>query len=228
MRHALDHVRWDGDEAQAGIDVWLIATAAVEKFRVSEAALGPRAHALRMPAPDLSTILTQVVGALFAAAEMHASTWQRVRSSTLVPICGEPIRPEGEAHLVDVDAAIDAFRLGCRALRDVWAWIVEPRVILQLEKIAAGPVDRFQFDDGLWAQIIYDFALAHRERSMPRDHLLGSLAPLYLGYLAGFAREVRSAGPAGIDARIERLCLVFEALKPQLMSRWRWPERFRA
>ena len=30
------------------------------------------------------------------------------------------------------------------------------------------------------------------------------------------------------DARIDRLCTVFETQKPYLISRWRWPERFRS
>jgi len=33
--------------------------------------------------------------------------------------------------------------------------------------------------------------------------------------------------PEGADARIEQLALAFEAEKPYLVSRWRWPERFR-
>jgi len=61
---------------------------------------------------------------------------------------------------------------------------------------------------------------------MPRDHLLGALAPLYLGWLAAFVMKTRDA--AEVEARVEQLCLVFEAKKPYLIAGWRWPERFRA
>jgi hypothetical protein len=36
------------------------------------------------------------------------------------------------------------------------------------------------------------------------------------------------ADAAAGDARLERLCLAFEAEKPYLIARWRWPERFRS
>ncbi|MGH9371982.1 MAG: hypothetical protein ACRD15_10680, partial [Vicinamibacterales bacterium] len=74
---------------------------------------------------------------------------------------------------------------------------------------------------------VYDFALGHRLRVITRDHLLRSLTPLYLGWLASFVLEVRFAPPDEAHARIERLCLAFEAEKPYLISQWRWPERFR-
>jgi len=62
---------------------------------------------------------------------------------------------------------------------------------------------------------------------LPRDHLLRSLTPLYLGWLASMILQVRDVPPEGADARIEQLALAFEAEKPYLVSRWRWPERFR-
>jgi hypothetical protein len=38
--------------------------------------------------------------------------------------------------------------------------------------------------------------------------------------------EVRALDDAGADERLERLCEAFEAEKPYLISRWRWPDRF--
>ena len=62
---------------------------------------------------------------------------------------------------------------------------------------------------------------------MPREHLLRSLTPLYSGWLASFARQMQGADATAVDERIERLCLAFETEKRYLISRWRWPERFR-
>ncbi len=81
-------------------------------------------------------------------------------------------------------------------------------------------------DDGLWARVVYDFALGHRQRVMDRGQLLRSLTPIYLGWLAGFVAECGGQGPEAVEARVERLCLAFEAEKPYLISRWRWPDRF--
>jgi hypothetical protein len=79
----------------------------------------------------------------------------------------------------------------------------------------------------LWARIVYDFALAHRLRTVNLDHLLGSMTPLYLAWVSSYARELEAAGAAAdVEQRIERLSLAFEAAKPYLVSRWRWPDRF--
>jgi glucosylglycerate synthase len=228
MRDALGQAIWEGEDADTAIDIRLITAAVVDKLRISEAELGPRTYKPRTGTPDLATTLAQVVGAIFADMEARAPVWQRVRGSTPVTAAGNAPPYESDDHLVDIDASIDAFRLGCRALRDVWAWVLPPRIILQLEKIATLPTDRVELTDELWAHIVYDFALAYRARLMPRDHLLGSLAPLYLGYLAGFSRQVRLGAPDEIDKRIERVCMEFETQKPHLISGWRWPERFRS
>jgi hypothetical protein len=78
----------------------------------------------------------------------------------------------------------------------------------------------------MWAKIVYDFALGHRLRTISRDHLLKSITPLYLGWIASYALEVQTAGPAEVESRIERLCQAYEDNKPYLVSRWRWPDRF--
>ena len=122
---------------------------------------------------------------------------------------------------------IESFRLGYRELRDVWSWIVPPKTIVDLRHLANTALPVFRFDDELWARIVYDFALGYRLRVLPRDHLLGALTPLYLGWLASFILQTRDGTPEAADARIEQLAVAFEAQKPYLVSRWRWPERFR-
>jgi glucosylglycerate synthase len=37
---------------------------------------------------------------------------------------------------------------------------------------------------------------------------------------------VRAANAWAADRRIEKLALAYEAGKPYLVSRWRWPDRF--
>jgi len=132
-----------------------------------------------------------------------------------------------EAPQVDVATLADSFRLGYRQLQDVWAEVLPPLAILQWRRLAAAPLDSFRVDDALWARTIYDFAMGYRLRVIARDHLLRSLTPLYLAWLASFILEARYVPLEQAEARIERLCLAFEAEKPYLISQWRWPERFK-
>jgi hypothetical protein len=50
--------------------------------------------------------------------------------------------------------------------------------------------------------------------------------PLYLGWAASHVLEVGSQGEAAAEQRIAALASVFEADKPYLVARWRWPDRF--
>jgi hypothetical protein len=227
VAHYLAQDFWDAEQAPFGIDLWLAVAAVCGEFRACESALGPRAAAARGTPADLSTTLAQVVGALFADVERRVDLWQRVRGSSAIPAFGAGAPPGPDGQPVNVDGLIDAFRLGYRELREIWTFVLPPRTIVDLRALTEGPADRFRFDDRLWADTIYDFALGYALRVMPRDHLLRSLTPLYSGWLASFVLEMQGAAPEEIDARIDRMCTGFEAEKRHLISRWRWPERLR-
>ena len=205
-----------------------MTAAASGGYRICETALGVHKQAPRPAAPDVSMALTQVVGACFADLEARAGTWQRVRESVAVPVFGRLTSEQPPHRASTCRACIDSFRLGYSGLRDIWAWILPPKAILQLKRLAETPVDRFRIQDEMWARIVYDFAMGYRLKTMPRDHLLGSLSPLYLGWLASFILEVGEMDAEGVDRRLDRLGLAFESEKPYLISRWRWPERFRS
>jgi hypothetical protein len=49
---------------------------------------------------------------------------------------------------------------------------------------------------------------------------------LYLTWVVSFARDLEGAEATAVEKRIERLALAYEAVKPYLISRWRWPDRF--
>jgi hypothetical protein len=224
----LDDDLWDRDGAQIGVDIWLAAAAATGGFKICEVPLGLRAHHSRGEGGiGLETTIAQVVGSLFADMEAREDVWQRIRSSTSVPLIGDDVKMSLAPPDLNLERLIESFRLGYRELRDIWSWILPPRTIVELRKMASATPDRFHMDDELWAQIVYDFAVGYRLRTMPRDHLLRSLTPLYTGWLASIILQVRELPREVADARIERLAVGFEAQKPYLMSRWRWPERFR-
>ena len=80
--------------------------------------------------------------------------------------------------------------------------------------------------DELWVKIVYDFALAHRLRTISREHLLKSMTPLSLGWVASYARDLQPFGAVSPERRLERLSVAYETGKSYLLSRWRWPDRF--
>jgi hypothetical protein len=200
-------------------------TAAYGGFRVCESHLGARTQ----PPTDwmnLSSLLARVLGPVFFEMERQAAFWQRIRGSNALPGFGLPEAASEDGGPVDVHRMLESFQLGAQNLQDVWGLILPPMTLLELRKMSRAPAGEFRMPDDLWVRIVYDFALAHRVRTISRDHLLRSITPLYLGWMASYALEMERAGPAEVDARIERLARAYEAGKPYLVSRWRWPDRF--
>jgi len=227
--HFLDEDVWDRDGAQVGIDLWLATAAASGDFRLGEAVLGVRKHHARgEEALDLATTIAQVVGSVFADMESRVSRWQRTRGSLPVQQFGTlPAAVPPLAASLDVERLIESYRLGYRELRDIWTWVLPPRTIVDLRKLVDAAPAQFRVDDALWARVVYDFALGHRLRVLGPDHLLRSLVPLYSGWLASFILQVRDLAVEAADRRVEDLAAAFEAQKPYLIARWRWPERLR-
>jgi hypothetical protein len=174
----------------------------------------------------LSSILAGVLGSAFEEMNRNVAFWQKVRASTPVRWFGTPVELTGDPPAVDVNRMWESFRLGCRTLQEVWAAVLPPATLLALNYMAREDAARAFMPDDLWARIVYDFALGYRLRVMNVGHLLRALTPLYLGWLASFVREVGVASAQDVERRVQQLSLVYEAQKPYLISRWRWPDRF--
>ena len=174
---------------------------------------------------NLSALLTQILGPVFLDMEINAPIWQRVRGSSMVPTFGT-LEQAPSQGTVDTGRLMDSFQLGAANLQDVWSLVLPPKTVLEIRKISRLPPQQFRIPDDLWVGIVYDFALAHRLRTINRDHLLRSFTPLYLGWIASYALEVSNAEQTVVERRLEQLALAYEAGKVYLLSRWRWPDRF--
>jgi hypothetical protein len=218
---------WPAELARVGAETWLLTRAMTGEFRLGQSFLGVRdAGTDPQVGNEVGEVLARVPDALFLEMDRSATVWQKVRRSVPVPLFGAPQPGSPVPCGVDVGRALESFRLGERNLQEVWRVALTPALLLELARLARSPDDGFRFPDGVWARIVYDFALAHRLRVMNRDHLLAAFLPLYLGWLAGFALELGDPDPVNAERRIEALCLRFEAEKPYLIARWRWPDRF--
>jgi hypothetical protein len=179
---------------------------------------------------DLSALLSQILGTVFLEMERNLVIWQKIRGSEPVALFNDELpggmSPKAEPAVLDVKRMIEAFRIGQQNLQGVWSLVLPPATLVELKKLATRTETDFRLEDALWARIIYDFSLAHRQRIMNRDHLLQALAPLYWAWLASFGIEEHTADHFGAETRIEQLCMRYEGEKPYLISRWRWPDRF--
>jgi hypothetical protein len=209
--------------------IWPVAEAAAAGFSIAEVPAGART----LPPPDaadLNTMLAQVAGSFFADLDAKASFWQRARfaysprAAAVARAETTPVQPAA-AETPDVQPLLDSFCLAYTNLHEIWSLVLPPNSLLGLKKLSQMPAASFRMSDDLWVRIVYDFILAYRLRTIHRGHLLGALTPLYLAWVASHLL-LTSSGDIAPEKHIEALAAAFEADKPYLVSRWRWPDRF--
>ena len=201
--------------------IWPVAAAAAANFTIAEVDVGTRS-APQPAAPDLNSLLAQIAGSLFTYVEAKATFWQRARTSQAAHSIAQ-VNAAIESP-ADISPMLDAFHIAYTNLHEIWSLVLPPNSLLGLKRLAAMPPAGFRMPDDLWARIVYDFILAYRLRTINRGHLLGALTPLYLAWVASHLLLIN--GGMAPEKHIEDLAAVFEADKPYLVSRWRWPDRF--
>ena len=200
--------------------IWPVAEAAAANLSITEIEVGTRT--IPQPnLPDFNSLLAQITGSLFSDIELKASYWQRARSVQLPRTFDQS--PSTEA-MPDVQPMLDSFQLAYNNLHEIWSLVLPPNSLLGLKKLSLMPPAVFRMPDSLWVRIVYDFILAYRLRTLNRGHLLGALTPLYLAWVASHILLANSG--TSPEAHIEEQATAFEADKPYLVSRWRWPDRF--
>ena len=201
--------------------IWPVNEAAVAGFQINEFPVGER----ETPQPsetDINAILAFVTGSLFADIDAKAAFWQRPRQVPHVRYPA-PQAPASDAA-PDIGPMLDSFHLAYANLQEIWSLVLPPNSLLGLKRLSAASAASFRMPDGLWARIVFDFLLAYRLRTINRGHLLGALIPLYLAWVASHFNIVASGTDP--ERHIEAVAATFEAEKPYLVSRWRWPDRF--
>jgi hypothetical protein len=202
----------------------LTPAALCSNLQIVEVHFGTRAY----PPTDwknMSSVLADVLTPVFLDMERNAPCWQPTRVSAQVPATGAPISVNNDTGSLEVAQMIESFQLGIRELQEIWCLVLPPSTLFELRKLSRLPLEQFRIPDELWVKIVYDFALAHRLRTISRDHLLRSMTPLYLGWVASYAHDL-NAGPISPERRLELLSVAYESGKSYLVSRWRWPDRF--
>jgi hypothetical protein len=201
--------------------LWPVNEAVAAGFSVDEIDAGPRT----VPQPadvDISAVLAQVTGSLFGDIEVKAAVWQRPRRPLMVLRSSASTSPAGSA--ADVSQMVEAFRLAYFNLQEIWSVVLPPHSLLLLKRFSIVEAAVFRMPENLWARIVFDFLIAYRLRTINRGHLMGALIPLYLAWVASHINITASGTEP--ERHIEAVAAAFEADKPYLVARWRWPDRF--
>ncbi len=212
---------WETHVARFGIDIWMTTEAVANGFKVCQTFLGAKIHDPKDPGADLADMLLQVVVTLFNLTGKYFDKWKDIKGSVNVPACGFRYHVGLEPVKVNVKNMLDIFREGVDNLKLIWTNVLGPGDFGEVEAISHQPDDKFRFPLGLWTRVIYDYASAYHKKIMSSEHLIKSLAPLYLAKTASFIMEAADMDHEGAEAEIEKLCMEFEEKKEYLVNNWR-------
>jgi len=219
-QHYLTKKVWDTDVARFGIDIWMTTTAMADDFKVCQSFLGAKIHQAKDPGADLSDMLLQVVGSVFFLMEIYADKWSKISGSEPVKEFGFKFEVGLEPIRVNLERMVDNFKHGVSNLTPVWEKILSPDLMGQLKEIASHHVLEFNLPDAVWVKIMYDFALAYHRKVMSHTHIIKSLTPLYLGWVASFVNQTQESDANQVEDRLEALCQEFERQKMYLLTSW--------
>jgi glycosyltransferase involved in cell wall biosynthesis len=219
-QHYLKKKVYDTDVARFGIDIWMTTTAIADGFKVCQSFLGAKIHQAKDPGTDLSEMLAQVVGSVFFLMETYPDVWSKVTSSEPVKEFGFKFEVGLEPIRMNLERMVESFKHGWSNLTPVWQKVISPGWMAQLKEIASQNVVEFHLPNVIWVRIIYDFALAYHRKVMSQTHILKSLTPLYLGWIASFVNQTIDSNAEEVEEKIEVLSQEFEKQKSHLLTGW--------
>src|SRR5205085_4556820 len=133
--HYLDKHVWESDVARFGIDIWMTTEAIASGARVCQSFLGAKIHNPKDPSADLSAMLMQVMGALFALMEKHEMLWSRLEGSQPVPLFGFTYEVGVEPVHVNMERMVLHYRQGLADLEPIWRQILSDDTFAQLRDL---------------------------------------------------------------------------------------------
>ena len=218
----LEQPFWEERTVRDSLDACLTTVAIAEGRKLCQAGLGEKVVQPHGGAEDVSMVVAQTVGTVFYFMERYQDVWEHRVEVRTVPHIGMPYHPQPDRGPINVDRMMRAFRQGLRDLLPIWEIILSPETLAGILPLGLVEKDEFRFPSPLWAQTVYDFALAYHDRVLHREHLLKSLTPLYLGQMASLVLQTQDQKPEEVEACIEELCETFARMKPYLVERWRF------
>jgi glycosyltransferase involved in cell wall biosynthesis len=214
---------WDDAVANFGISIWMTTTAMRSRLAVIQSFMGKaKIHRVRDLTADVETMFHDVVGTIFELMSSYDSFWKDVKWSRPTAVFGFGVGDVEVPPPVEVDtkSLSEQITSGLHANWDLYREFLDSQNLHKMEEVADLPQDGFEFPTNLWAKILYDFALAYRNKAVPREALLGSLIPLYYAKSLSFVLETQAMNTQQVEEFIEDQCLQFEKTKPYLLERW--------
>jgi glycosyltransferase involved in cell wall biosynthesis len=213
---------WTDEVYHFGIDIWMTTIAICRNFRVCQTFLGTsKAHRTKDPI-GLGNMFSQVVGTCFQLMIAFEYFWKDICKSrpSVIYGFGLGLKENFPEVKVDTESLYKSFIDGFNQYTDIWNKVLNPENIKAVKKLKKLNKDNFYFESGLWARIVFDFAIAFSLEEIQRDRLLQALIPLYHSRTLSFVNTTSNMDTKETEAIEERLNRNFESQRNYLIKCW--------
>ncbi|MBI5250223.1 MAG: hypothetical protein HY912_12075 [Desulfomonile tiedjei] len=214
---------WDHAISNYGIDIWMTTTSMRSRVAVVQSFMGrPKVHKAKDPLDNAEALFPDVVTTIFELMCRYESFWKDVKWSRPTAVYGFGMGDVEVPPSVDVDTKMlaEKFINGVTERLDQYRAILTDQNMNKLQEVAELSPECFEFPTGLWAKILFDFAFAYKNSTIPREELIPALNPLFYGKIMSFVLETQAMNTQQVEEFIEDQCLQFEKAKPYLVERW--------
>ncbi|MDD3473769.1 MAG: glycosyl transferase [Syntrophaceae bacterium] len=214
---------WTEKVGAFGIDIWMTTIALRSRSSVIQSFMGkPKLHKIRDLDSHLDMMFEDVVSTMFDLMIEYESFWREVKWSRPTAVFGFGLGDVEMPPPVEMDThrLWENFIGGIRKDWDLYADVISRENLNKLEEVVDLPVGGFEFPAGLWAKIIYDFAISYRNHSFDRSKLVRALIPIHYGKTLSFVTETQAMNNQQVEEFIEDQCAQFEKAKSYLVEKW--------
>ncbi|AFM23111.1 glycosyl transferase [Desulfomonile tiedjei] len=214
---------WSDSISSFGIDIWMTTTSVRNHVAVVQAFMGrPKVHKIKDILEDSDTLFSNVISTIFELMCKYETFWRDVKWSRPTAVFGFGVGDVEVPPPVNVDVRLlsQKFQSGTLEQWDKYKILLSPENIHKLEEVTELSPEGFEFPTGLWAKILFDFAVAYKNRVLGPEELISTLKPLFHGRILSFVLESQAMNTQQVEEYIEDQCLQFEKAKPYLLERW--------
>lgn len=214
---------WDEEVSQFGIDVWMTTIAIARGFKVCQSFLGsPKIHNPKDPAKSLGPMFKQVVGTIFEMMIHFDYIWKDISESKPTHIFGFGLGETKKPPPVSVDTGLlhKIFYEGNKRYKNLWKRVFSEQTMRAVRSwLKLGESD-FYMESECWARVLFDYAVAYRDKITPVSVLLESLIPLYMARTLSFVNRTKDMQTKEAEEYLENISRVFEGEKDYLIGKW--------
>lgn len=219
----LSEKSWSENVSQFGIDIWMTTLAVARGLPVCQTFLGGcKSHRVKDPALSLSGMFTNVIATIFDLMIDFEYLWKNVSTSHPSNIIGFGlgVKDTPPVPSVDKNNLYRTFKEGLAKYEKLWKEILPEAEYDKLHQLGVLSQDDFHYSSRLWVRILYNFAVAYRNKRNDRLEMIHSMIPLYYSRMLSYINRTLEMDTAQCEDYLENINRVYEAEKPYLVKRW--------